>query len=135
LSENNFSCVLKVSNKTGSVLLTGDIEKQAENLLIERQQDLTSTLLIAPHHGSNTSSSYPFIRHVNPQSVLIPAGYMNRFNFPHPKVIQRYKTQNIPILSTAQSGAIEYRFNKQGLQGPIRWRQHSQKIWRLDTTD
>ncbi|MCK5190550.1 MAG: DNA internalization-related competence protein ComEC/Rec2, partial [Methylococcales bacterium] len=54
-SENNNSCVLKVSSKQGSFLLTGDIEAEAEGGLIKKYaQQLESDVLIAPHHGSKT---------------------------------------------------------------------------------
>ncbi len=106
--ENNNSCVLKISSKQGSILLTGDIEQEAEGWLTEhRSSQLKSDVLIAPHHGSKTSSSLSFLRQVNPDLILIPAGYRNRFSFPHTQVLQRYKQLNIPWMSTANSGAIK----------------------------
>lgn len=106
-NENNNSCVLKISSKHGSILLTGDIEEQAENWLVNNRAELlNSDILIAPHHGSKTSSSLMFLKLVSPQSIIIPAGYRNRFSFPHESVIKRYGALNINWMDTANKGAI-----------------------------
>jgi len=132
-SENNLSCVLHISNDGGSVLLSGDIEKEAEKLLVQRYGDtLKSTVLIAPHHGSKTSSSQIFIDSVSPQTVLFPIGYRNRYNFPHMQVTQRYKKNNTLLLNTAQHGAIQIKFLKNSLSEPTLWRQSNHKIWTGD---
>jgi competence protein ComEC len=105
--ENNNSCVLKVSTKKSSILLTGDIEKEAESRLVGQQGiKLKSDVLIAPHHGSKTSSSMPFLKQVLPSKVLIPAGYKNRFSFPHDSVVERYEALNASWMNTADKGAI-----------------------------
>lgn len=114
--ENNNSCVLKVSSHNNSVLLTGDIEKQAEAWLLGQQAaSLKSAVLIAPHHGSKTSSSLAFLKAVNPDMILIPAGYKNRFSFPHTEVIERYKALNKPWMNTANQGAITISVKKSQL--------------------
>jgi len=135
-SANNQSCVLHIENATGSVLLTGDIEKQTELWLTEHYgQALKSTILVAPHHGSNTSSKAYFIDSVNPEIVLFPVGYRNRYHFPNDKVVKRYLNRDITMLNTAQHGAIGYAFGLGELTGPITWRQHGRKIWTSATTD
>lgn len=107
LKENNNSCVLKVTSKLGSILLTGDIEKQAEDWLLKNMaQQLPSHIMIAPHHGSNTSSSSMFLKQVQPEVILISAGYRNRFSFPDKKVLQRYSEINARVLNTADEGAL-----------------------------
>jgi len=113
--ENNNSCVLKVSTKNSSILLTGDIEKEAESWLVEQQGIvLKSDVLIAPHHGSKTSSSMAFLKAVNPKIILIPAGYKNRFSFPHEEVINRYIALNKTWMNTASDGAISIKLNNEG---------------------
>jgi len=113
--ENNNSCVLKVSTKNGSILLTGDIEKEAERWLVEQQNiALKSEVLIAPHHGSKTSSTVSFLKAVNPNYILIPSGYNNRFSFPHDEVINRYTAFNKSWLNTANDGAITVKLNNKG---------------------
>lgn len=105
--ENDNSCVLKVSFNQGSILLTGDIEQSAEDWLVNNMEhQLKNTILIAPHHGSKTSSSLAFLKQVDADIILIPAGYKNRFSFPHKMVLERYKNINTPWLNVADEGAI-----------------------------
>lgn len=128
-SENNNSCVLKVSSKQGSFLLTGDIEAKAENSLIkEYAQQLESNVLIAPHHGSKTSSTLMFLKWVNPVFVLIPSGYRNRFSFPHQEVLERYKKINVNWMNTADEGAIVIDM-KNGLLLVSSTRRERAKYW------
>jgi len=129
-SENDLSCVLKITNASGSILLTGDIEKLAENLLLQHHRNnLQSTVLVAPHHGSKTSSSLEFIQAINPKVVLFPVGYRNRYNFPHNSVIARYIKQNTQLFNSAVHGAISIHFANSFVSNPIGWRQVNQKIW------
>ena len=119
-NNNNNSCVLQVSDGVNRVLLTGDISKAVEQkLIVENRQsmieknvdNLHADILIAPHHGSNTSSSLAFIKQVNPQWVVFSAGYKNRWRFPVEQVVQRYQQLGIKHLTTANTGFI--RFNVQ----------------------
>lgn len=106
-SGNNGSCLLRVSNSSHQVLLTGDIERRAETQLWQTvPQLLPATVLLAPHHGSLSSSSWPFIRKVNPEYVVFSQGYKNRFHHPHPQVVDRYQSLQVKALSTALQGAI-----------------------------
>ena len=135
-SENNLSCVLKISTTVGSVLLTGDIEKQAERLLVQRYgNNLESTILIAPHHGSKTSSSPIFIDTVKANIVLFPTGYRNRYHFPAKAITQRYSSRKIEQFNTATHGAIRFDINSKTISSPIIWREQAKRIWSSDTTD
>lgn len=105
---NNISCVLKISTKKYSALLTGDIEKQAEHRLVKTQaQTLKSDILIVPHHGSKTSSTQAFISAVSPTIAIISSGFKNHFNHPPESIIKRYKNYNIQVLQTNCSGQID----------------------------
>jgi len=105
--ENDNSCVLKIQSKHGTVLLTGDIEALAESWLVNTYGDeLKSDILVAPHHGSKTSSTTGFLRAIQPDYVLIPAGYRNQFGHPHKDVLARYRQVNAKWLNNADSGAI-----------------------------
>ncbi|MDE2365691.1 MAG: DNA internalization-related competence protein ComEC/Rec2, partial [Betaproteobacteria bacterium] len=87
---NALSCVLKISTPHGSVLLPADIEKQSEyQLLAQAGQALRSTVLVAPHHGSKTSSTDEFIHQVDPRLVIFTVGYRNRFGHPRDAVVER----------------------------------------------
>ncbi len=126
---NNASCVLKVTAGAHSLLLTGDIEKAAErHLLGNDAAELQADILVAPHHGSNTSSTMPFIRAVSPEYVLFPVGYRNRFGFPRPEVVARYRAQNVTMLDTASAGAISFQLGAGPLQ-PVRYRQTARRYW------
>jgi len=106
-NENNRSCVLKVSGRNLSVLIPGDIERTAESYLIEQfGGQLKADILLAPHHGSLTSSGERFLAQVNPSVVVVSSGYRNRFGHPHAKVLVRYRQRNIKVLNTAKDGAI-----------------------------
>ena len=111
--DNNSSCVLRVSAGEHHLLLTGDIEQASERYLVVHQRNqLPAELLIAPHHGSKTSSSIPFVQAVNPQWVIFSTGFRNRYHFPHQSIVQRYK--NSHQLNTATAGAIFIHFDYHG---------------------
>jgi competence protein ComEC len=91
LKTNNMSCVLRVENAAGSVLLTADIEARDEKLLLARSPALLrSDVLLVPHHGSRTSSTPEFVAAVGARDVVFQVGYRNRFNHPRPDIVDRY---------------------------------------------
>lgn len=105
--ENDNSCVLRIQGRSRSALLTADIEQAAETLLVKHYGGkLRSDVLVVPHHGSKTSSTAEFLRAVDPSHALIPAGYLNRFGFPHRTVLQRYSELGVQVLDTGAAGAI-----------------------------
>jgi competence protein ComEC len=109
---NNASCVLKVSSVNGSVLLPGDIEKQMEYSLLQyNAKQLSADVMVAPHHGSKSSSTDMFIKEVDPSYVLFPVGYSNRFGFPNRQVLERYEKQGSVPFDTASHGAITVSFS------------------------
>ena len=110
---NNRSCVLKVSNSSGQILLTGDIETPAEYALIKNYgTQLQSTVLVVPHHGSNTSSSRAFLQMVDPKYAFFSYGFDNRYHFPHAQALRRYRDLHIVSRSTSDQGMIRVVFNK-----------------------
>ena len=126
---NNASCVLRVTAGNHSLLLTGDIESKAERHLLQADPtELRADILVAPHHGSNTSSTMPFIQAVAPEYVLFPVGYRNRFQFPREAVVQRYREQGVSMLATDATGAISFELGQGQLQ-PDRFRQRARRYW------
>ncbi len=113
-NDNNLSCVLRVSNKYHSLLLTGDIQRKTERNLLQDSNaskvKLDVDVITVPHHGSKTSSSEAFIQATSPALALVPAGYRNRFGHPKEKVLTRYKELGVEVLDTANSGAITIDF-------------------------
>ena len=112
--ENNNSLVLKVEYGKCSILFSGDIMKEGEKKLVSvvKNRKLMSKILIAPHHGSKTSSSIGFLKSVKPEIVIISAGSRNRFGFPHKVVLDRYKKQGIKIFRTDLDGAVQILIDK-----------------------
>ncbi|HLF66042.1 MAG TPA: DNA internalization-related competence protein ComEC/Rec2, partial [Gammaproteobacteria bacterium] len=109
VSSNDSSCVLKISTGEYSVLLTGDIEKQGESWLIKHAMAAIKTdILIAPHHGSSTSSTLPFVQGTQPQHVIFSTGYLNRYHFPNKKVVARYTSRFAKTYNTAELGAVSF---------------------------
>jgi competence protein ComEC len=112
---NNGSCLLKVSlsaNQEGSILFAGDIEKEAEQDLVNTHSEaLRAKVLVVPHHGSKTSSSRSFIEAVSPEVGLVSAGFLNPYHHPHPSIIKRYEEYSVKIYSTVSHGAIEVDFS------------------------
>ncbi|WP_050469290.1 DNA internalization-related competence protein ComEC/Rec2 [Herbaspirillum chlorophenolicum] len=112
---NAFSCVLKVQIGRQSILLAGDIEAVQEDQLLNgaMAEQLPSTVLLAPHHGSGTSSTEPFLRAVRPEVAIFQVGYRNRFNHPKPEIFERYRQLGIRRVRTDESGAVTIAFGDQ----------------------
>lgn len=122
-SKNNHSCVLKVFNQKFQVLLTGDIEKEAEYAILRQEKhQLRSTVLLIPHHGSQTSSSFWLLDMVKPKIALLSVAKVNAYHLPHPKILDRYRALHIPIISTATSGLVHLLFTRQKFH-VLNWRQ------------
>jgi competence protein ComEC len=113
---NGLSCVLKITTPHGSVLLPADIERKTEyELLKHHSAALGSTVLLAPHHGSGTSSTEEFVRQVDPRLVIFSVGYRNRFGHPEAEVVERYRTQGSMLLRSDTDGAVLLRFAGSGI--------------------
>jgi competence protein ComEC len=98
---NNSSCVLRVRANNQSVLLVGDLEAIAEaNLVKTYGSALNVDVLVAPHHGSNTSSTPGFVDAVAPKKAILSYGFMNHYHFPGSAVIKRYKAKDVEVLAT-----------------------------------
>ncbi|MCP4695182.1 MAG: MBL fold metallo-hydrolase, partial [Desulfobacterales bacterium] len=104
---NNNSLVLKLQFGAISILFPGDIQSRAEAEITALAGDsLPSTVLLAPHHGSKTSSTPIFLDKVNPEIVIISSGWRSRKRFPTPGVLQRYQQRQCRIYRTHAHGAI-----------------------------
>jgi competence protein ComEC len=133
--DNDQSCVLRISVGTQSILLVGDIEKTAESRLFAlHMHDLPSTLLVAPHHGSKSSSSDEFVKAVSPRQVVFTTGYRNRFDHPHPTVWQRYGDTGANRLRSDVDGALIINLNAEGLKVDS-YRKTHRRYWTHEVTD
>ncbi|HCH31354.1 MAG TPA: DNA internalization-related competence protein ComEC/Rec2 [Oceanospirillaceae bacterium] len=107
LRGNNASCIVLLSIYGRQVMIAGDIEARAETQLLRQYIDgLTSDILIAPHHGSNSSSTAAFLQRVAPSYVLISAGLHNAFGHPRKVVTRRYWQFGSHWYNTAQHGQV-----------------------------
>ncbi|WP_313118173.1 DNA internalization-related competence protein ComEC/Rec2 [Ectopseudomonas guguanensis] len=127
-SGNQLSCVLQIEAEGERLLLTGDIDVQAERALMQADFPLASHWLLAPHHGSRTSSSQAFIDAVAAQHVLITRSRHNAFGHPHPQVLERYRAAGVEVHDTALDGALHLRLGEhvapRGLRSEPRfWRE------------
>jgi competence protein ComEC len=113
---NHLSCVLRVADAAGSMLLTGDIERAAEAALLARDgAALRAEVLLVPHHGSRTSSSIEFLAAVQPAGAIVPVGYRNRFGHPEAEVLARYRALGVQVLRTDRDGAVSVRLGAAGV--------------------
>jgi competence protein ComEC len=126
---NNASCVLKISTRHGSVLLPADIEKESEWALLERAGHLLpSTVLIAPHHGSKTSSTDAFVRQINPRLTIFTIGYRNPFGHPREDIVARYRDLGSLVMRSDRDGAVLLKFNSAGIEIGS-WREINRRYW------
>jgi competence protein ComEC len=113
---NAMSCVLRIASPgSGSVLLSGDIERDQEAWLVaEAAEALRSDRLLVPHHGSKTSSTERFLDAVQPSVAVFQAGYRNRFGHPAAEVVARYRERGIAVFDSASCGAWQWPGGPQG---------------------
>ena len=127
-SSNNRSCVLRVSGVHTS-LLTGDIEAEQEfRLLGTMPEKLRASVLLAPHHGSATSSTSSFLQKVSPRVSVFTIGRNNRWGFPDARVLEAYGLVNSQIYRTDRDGAITIQSSASGLKVSS-YRKDRPRLW------
>lgn len=128
LSANDRSCVLQVSVGEHHLLITGDVSRDIERRFIANIAKPTS-VLVAGHHGSHTSSGVQFVRISSPAHVIFSAGRNNAFNHPVDDVVRRFRRQQSCLWNTAHDGAVQFRFKSgQPVEViPLRKRRGTQK--------
>ncbi|WP_445358438.1 DNA internalization-related competence protein ComEC/Rec2 [Microbulbifer sp. ANSA005] len=116
--ENDHSCVILAEWQGVRLLLTGDISRKVEYQLSKMYPQFPAVdVLIAPHHGSRSSSSAALLEWARPNRVVFSAGFRHHFGHPHTDVVKRYQNFGASIFSTAESGAVEF-FWRAGDQEP-----------------
>lgn len=130
---NNASCVVAIraagSTPAGAtLLLPGDIERAAEYALYERLPAGVD-ILLAPHHGSRSSSTAAFVARTRPRYVVFSSGYRNRFGHPHAAVTERYAQAGAQLLNTADSGALIFDVQGGRVVRVERWRERLVHYW------
>jgi competence protein ComEC len=103
---NDRSVVLRVQTGDQAILLTGDLERNGEAVLLASGATVAAQVLKVPHHGSRQSSTEAFLRAVGPAEALVSVGHRNPFRHPHPEVLARYQARGVRVWRTDRHGAI-----------------------------
>lgn len=103
---NNTSIVLKITYGNTSFLFTGDAEREAEQVILNNNTDLSTTVLKVGHHGSETSTSYPFLREIMPKYAVISVGENNKYGHPADNTLSKLRDADVEIYRTDLNGDI-----------------------------
>ena len=107
--KNNDSLALRITYRQRSFLLTGDAERPMEQQMLASGEPLRADVLKVGHHGSNTSSTDPFLDAVSPVFAVISDGFENSFHHPHPQVLSRLAAHHAGVFRTDQQGLVTIR--------------------------
>lgn len=122
---NNDSLAFRVTFGSRSFLLTGDLERPMEGILLSEGVDLHADVLKVGHHGSKTSTMEPFLEAVAPSIAIISAGFENSFGHPHPDVVRRLQDQHVTVLRTDHDGLVTVRTDGRNLKfDTMAWESH-----------
>lgn len=103
---NDTSIVLRVDFGENSFLFTGDMERGAEADLLESGADVKADVLKVGHHGSSTSTSYPFLREVMPEYAVISCETGNSYGHPHEETLSRLRDADVTLYRTDMQGTV-----------------------------
>jgi competence protein ComEC len=129
LPTNAMSCVVLARMGSVAVLLTGDLPARAEAELLLREPTLRADWMMAPHHGSHSSSSEALLESVAPAVAVAQAGYRNRFGHPDPRVAARYSARGIDLIRTDHAGAAQWRYAPGDTVEFRSWRATAVRYW------
>jgi competence protein ComEC len=122
--DNDSSCVVLIRGRDGTTLLTGDIELDAERALLEHGIPRVD-VVVAPHHGSGTSSSSLFVAATRPDVTIFSTGYRNRWGLPRTDVVERWQQAGARTFDTSAGGAITATFAGGKVQ--VREQRHTRR--------
>ena len=103
---NNTSIVVRIVYGNTSFLFTGDAEREVEQIMLNRGENVSATVLKVGHHGSYTSTSYQFLWNVMPQYAVISCGKDNSYGHPHNETLSRLYDANVTLFRTDLQGDI-----------------------------
>lgn len=103
---NNTSIVLKITYGNTAYIFTGDAERETEQAILNRGADLSATVLKVGHHGSDTSTTYPFLREVMPEYAIISVGEGNSYGHPTDNNLSRLRDADVTVYRTDLNGDI-----------------------------
>lgn len=103
---NNTSIVLRIDYGETAFLFTGDAEREAEQVILDSGLPLGATVLKVGHHGSDTSTTYPFLREIMPQYAVISVGTGNSYGHPCEDTLSRLRDADVEVFRTDMQGDI-----------------------------
>lgn len=104
--ENDSSIILKITYGENSFIFTGDAERTAEQAVLDSGAELKADVLKVGHHGSDTSTIYPFLREVMPEYAVISVGSKNKYGHPTEAVLSRLRDADVSVYRTDLQGDI-----------------------------
>lgn len=130
---NSVSCVLRVSNQRHSALLAADAEAPQERAMLLRSgaalvSTVRSDILLAPHHGSSTSSTPAFVAAVSPRHVAFQTGYRNKFGHPKAPVVERYRAIGARLWQSVVHGGVRFSTAPDGIEVQA-YREQYRRYW------
>ncbi|HEX7370727.1 MAG TPA: ComEC/Rec2 family competence protein, partial [Rhodanobacteraceae bacterium] len=134
---NDAGCVLLVTGKAGRLLLPADTSSRVEPDIARAVPAGPPLVLVAPHHGSKTSSSRAYLEALQPRFAIASTGYLNGYHHPASVIAARYKTLGIPLLNTPATGAVRFAFPadaaprvaaEERVRQARYWREHPQPL-------
>lgn len=102
---NNKSIVLKIKYGDTAFLFAGDAERDAEQAILKSSKDVSATVLKVGHHGSDTSTTYPFLRAIMPEYAVISVGN-NNYGHPNENTLSRLRDADVEVFRTDLQGDI-----------------------------
>ena len=103
---NDTSIVLRIDHGSISFLFTGDAEREAEQFILNSNANLSATVLKVGHHGSETSTTYPFLNEIMPQYAIISVGKDNSYGHPTENTLSRLRDADVKLFRTDMQGDI-----------------------------
>jgi competence protein ComEC len=121
--------VLQIQGSGVTTLLPGDIERSAEFKLLDNPHLARADILLAPHHGSRSSSTETLLAQIQPRYVVFSSGYRNRFRHPDAGVEQRYREHGAELFNTASDGAVIFQIERGRVAQITRTRLQQRHYW------
>lgn len=116
-NQNNNSIVGRLDYGETSVLYTGDMEAEGEELLLAKDVGrLDSDILKVGHHGSKTSSCTEFLEAVSPDYAVISVGEDNEYGHPHEETMSRLEAVGARVLQTKDDLDITFYLTPEGIR-------------------
>ncbi len=103
---NNYSVTARLTYGNTAYLFTGDIEKKAENDILESGAEVSADVLKVAHHGSSSSTGEEFFDAVSPEICVIQCGTGNSYGHPHAETMELFKERGAKIYRTDLNGTV-----------------------------